>query len=126
MRTKTAGKSCVTQFLVRSAAGYGAAVILCVVFAEILVKKDVPLRVLPFFLIASGAIGSFAGAFLAAGKTKYKGYFSGLLSAGIVSFLFLLTCFIVNNLHFSIYMLWILIAGLFCGMAGGIVSKNVR
>lgn len=121
-----AGKSPFLLFATGTLIGLIAAGIWISLFALIITKEDFSSSFLPVFLLIAGFCGSFTASVIITRKTKIRGILSGLISAVIFSFLFMLICICAGKLQLHPKILLLLPVDLVGGMIGGVIAKNMR
>lgn len=123
---KQTGKSVVYYYVRGILPSLCISMLLVCALAFITTKKDLPVDILPYLLVAIGGIGSFIYACITAKNRSLRGILNGVLSSFLFSVVYILICLICSGFAVNAFYLIMLAVNLFVGCVGGIIMKNIR
>lgn len=104
-----------------------ATLIFLFIFSIILTYTNVSERLINPFIIVVTAISIFIGSSIGSLKLQKQGLLNGALIGGIYLIsLYLISGIMNNNFSFSTQSIILIIAGMICGMFGGIIGVNKK
>lgn len=102
-------------------------IIFLLIFSIILTYTNVSEQLINPFIIIATAISIFIGSSIGSLKLQKQGLLSGALVGGIYLIsLYIISGIVNNNFSISTQSIILIIAGMICGMFGGIIGVNKK
>lgn len=126
MKQKHKNGAGVKSLLTGTAAGAVIFLLASMITALILTKSDLSYQTIRFICFATTAVSGFVSGFVGRRGAPIKGILAGAVSSTALTVLILVSVLAVNGLACTEEVLLLVPVGVCFGMAGGIISSNLR